>query len=249
MTDKPSVIRETDEDARRLARTLVRAARYVALAVVDPETLFPSVSRVLVATDSDGVPVILVSNLSAHTRALSADSRCSLLAGEPGKGDPLAYPRLTVQCLAEPVDRDSDVHARLRARFLARHPKSKLYIDFPDFRFFRLVPQGASLNGGFGRAYILPADDLIIANFGQAEFAGREAETLQELMGDLPDLPAVLAGHLGGDNALKWQVCGLDMAGIDLISGDFALRWEFSAPCHNLRDIKLDLSKSAYPIP
>ncbi|MGO8205315.1 pyridoxamine 5'-phosphate oxidase family protein, partial [Rhizobium ruizarguesonis] len=71
------------------------------------ENGFPFVSRVLVATDIDGIPVILVSQLSAHTRALARDPRASLLTGEPGKGDPLAYPRLTTQCLAEPVEHSS----------------------------------------------------------------------------------------------------------------------------------------------
>ncbi|MCL6706924.1 pyridoxamine 5'-phosphate oxidase family protein [Pseudomonas sp. R2.Fl] len=249
MSDKPSVIRETDNEARRLARTLLRSARYVALAVIEPETGFPSVSRVLVATDSDGAPAILVSGLSAHTRALSADTRCSLLAGEPGKGDPLAHPRLTVQCLAEPVERDGDVHQRLRTRFVTRHPKSKLYIDFPDFRFFRLVPQGASLNGGFGKAYLLPAEDLMIAAFADTDFAGREEEALRELMVRFPDLAARLAERLGAATPEKWQICGLDSAGIDLISGDSALRWEFEHPFARLEDIGLDLPKSAYSIP
>lgn len=241
MSDKPSVIRETNDEARRLARVLVRSARYVALAVIDPDTGFPSVSRVLVATDSDGVPAILVSNLSAHTKALSADTRCSLLAGEPGKGDPLAHPRLTVQCVAESVERDGDVYKRLRTRFVTRHPKSKLYIDFPDFRFFRLVPQGASLNGGFGKAYILPAEDLMIAGYSETDFTGREEEALQELVVRVPDLAARLAGKLGGTAPDKWQVCGLDAAGIDLISGDSALRWEFEHPIKGLDDIYLGL--------
>ena len=162
-TDKPSVIRETDDDARALARSLLAAARYVALAVLDAASGSPFVSRVLLALDSDGVPAILISGLSAHTKALSLDPRVSLLVGEPGKGDPLAHPRLTVQCLATAIDRDSDVHPRLRTHFLEHHPKSKLYIDFPDFRFFRLVPQSGHLNGGFGRAFVLAGQDLIIA--------------------------------------------------------------------------------------
>ena len=160
MNDKASVIRETDDEARDLARKLFREAEFVALAVLDPETGFPFVSRVLMVTDHDGAGAILVSGLSAHTRALLADQRASVLAGEPGKGDPLAHPRITVQCTAETVERDSDTHGRLRELFLQRHAKSKLYIDFPDFRFFRLVPRTASLNGGFGRAYILTGDDL-----------------------------------------------------------------------------------------
>ncbi|MBM7049861.1 MULTISPECIES: HugZ family protein [Rhizobium] len=162
MNDKPSVIRETDEDARNQARVLMNTAAHAALAVIDPETGFPSVSRVLIANDADGVPVILVSGLAAHTRALLKDVRASALFGEPGKGDPLAHPRLTVRCSAERVDRQSGAHDRIRTRFLARHPKSKLYIDFPDFCFFRLIPLDASLNGGFGKAYILSAEDLVI---------------------------------------------------------------------------------------
>ncbi|MGG6896494.1 HugZ family protein [Rhizobium sp. BR 315] len=162
MNDKPSVIRETDEDARNQARIFMHTAAHAALAVIDPETGFPSVSRVLTAMDTDGAPVILVSGLSSHTKALVKDPRASALFGEPGKGDPLAHPRLTVRCSAERVDRQGDAHARIRELFLERHPKSKLYIDFPDFCFFRLVPLDASLNGGFGRAYILSAEDLVI---------------------------------------------------------------------------------------
>lgn len=97
-TEKPlSVLRETDEDARRLAHILMRSAPYAAMAVIAPDTGFPAISRVLVGTDLDGVPVILVSTLSAHTKALQADPRASLLMGEPGKGDPLAHARLSVE--------------------------------------------------------------------------------------------------------------------------------------------------------
>ncbi|ASW07238.1 pyridoxamine 5'-phosphate oxidase family protein [Rhizobium sp. CNPSo 4039] len=162
MNDKPSVIRETDEDARIQARDLMHKAAHAALAVIDPETGFPSVSRVLIAMDADGAPVILVSGLSSHSKALMKDSRASALFGEPGKGDPLAHPRLTLRCSAERIDRQSQAHDRIRALFLDRHPKSNLYIDFPDFCFFRLVPLDASLNGGFGRAYILSSKDLMM---------------------------------------------------------------------------------------
>ena len=64
---KKDVIRETDAEAIRLAKTLIRTARYGALAVLDPETGAPLASRVGVATDVDGAPLILVSLLSAHT--------------------------------------------------------------------------------------------------------------------------------------------------------------------------------------
>ena len=74
------------------------------LAVLEPRHGHPLASRVGVATDADGAPLILVSHLSAHTPAMLADPRCSLLVGEPGKGDPLAHPRVTLVCRAERLE-------------------------------------------------------------------------------------------------------------------------------------------------
>lgn len=158
--DKPKVLRDTDDQARQQARELITTARFAAIAVIDPETGYPNSSRVLTATDGASRPVILVSRLAAHTKALLETMRCSLLFGEPGKGDPLAWPRISVQCDAVPVGGDDPERAHLRARFLRRHPKAALYVDFPDFLFFRLHAVSASLNGGFGRAYALGKPDF-----------------------------------------------------------------------------------------
>jgi len=249
MNDKPSVLRETDDEARRQARILLRSARYAALAVIDPETGFPSVSRVLTGTDIDGVPVILVSGLSAHTKALSKDPRASALFGEPGKGDPLAHPRLSVQCSAERIDRGNRLHGRIRSRFLARHPKAKLYADFPDFCFFRLVPLAASLNGGFGKAYILSGDDLMILSAANEMLAEQADAIVRELLAHHPDIITTIVGRLKGSGGKNWRICGLDMAGIDLIWGDEALRWEFNPPLGELPDAHTYISKIAYSIP
>ena len=153
-------IRPTDDAARALARDLLAAARFAALGTLEPGTGAPLVSRVALGLH-DGVPVTLVSDLSQHSAALRADPRASLLVGEPGpKGDPLTHPRLTVQVRAAVVARDDPGHAAFRARWLALHPKAKLYVDFGDFRFVRLAPVAAFLNGGFGRAYALAPEDL-----------------------------------------------------------------------------------------
>ena len=157
----PTPIRPTDDEARRLARSLIDRARFGALGVILPETGLPMVSRVAVGTDADGTPVLLVSDLSHHTRALKAAPACSLLLGEPGgKGDPLTYPRLTLQAQATFLRHGDRGHSDVRARFLAEHPKAKLYVDFADFSFARLAPMGAYLNGGFGKAFVLSPADL-----------------------------------------------------------------------------------------
>jgi hypothetical protein len=248
MNDKPQVIRDTDDDARRQARILLRGSRFAAIGVIDPETGFPFVSRVLLGMDTDGAAVILVSNLSAHTTALLADPRASLLTGEPGKGDPLAHPRLTLQCTAESVDRESDIHQRLRTRFLARHPKSQLYIDFPDFRFFRLRPERASLNGGFGRAYHLSSADFLIPEINHDLFEN-EAQLLLELGVRHPDLATRIATRLYGAAEGEWRVSAIDSQGLDLVFKDLLIRHELVTPVTNATDLLLELPKSVYAVP
>lgn len=156
--DKPQVLRETDEAARLQARAFVRESTHGALATLEPGTGWPLASRVSLAVDADGTPLILISRLSAHYGALEADARCSLLLGEAGDGDPLRHPRITVVCLASKVPPEQRVAAK--AQFLQRHPGAEMYADFTDFDFWRLVPQRASLNAGFGKAYALSSDDL-----------------------------------------------------------------------------------------
>src|SRR5580700_2935177 len=79
-----------------IAKELLRATRSGSLATVDRNTGHPFCSLVNVATDIDGSPLILVSRLSTHTANIEVDGRASVLLASSGKGDPLAYPRLTV---------------------------------------------------------------------------------------------------------------------------------------------------------
>ena len=159
MPDSP--VRPADDEARALARALVAGAGFGALGVLEPGSGYPMVSRVALAVGADGGPLALVSALAQHTVALGSDPACSLLVGEPGaRGDALVHPRLTLQCRAAFVARESADHADLRAHWLARHPKAKLYIDFGDFCFVRFGIERAFLNGGFGQAFVLEPGDF-----------------------------------------------------------------------------------------
>jgi putative heme iron utilization protein len=161
MTTRPDPVQAADEAGRAQARALLAEARHAALAYADPATGHPSIARIALGLDDRGEPLTFISALSAHHAGLMADPRASVLVGEPGKrGDPLTHPRLMLQAMARFVERSDPDHAILRELWLRDHPKAKLYIDFPDFRFVRLEPGGALLNGGFGRALRLDREDL-----------------------------------------------------------------------------------------
>lgn len=161
-TDRVNPIRSTDDAARALARDILQGARSAALAVIDPETGGPYVSRIAFGRLPDGRCLTLVSDLAHHARALRADPRASLLLGEPGpKGDPLTHPRLTLRVSARMVA-DKPELGGLRDAWLELHPKAKLYVDFADFHFFRFEIDYGHLNAGFGKAYLLDEKDLAI---------------------------------------------------------------------------------------
>ncbi len=127
--NKKDVLQPVDDEARHLSKTLLRTARYAALGTVDLPDGTPFVSRVSLATAMDGAPVFLISRLSTHFSNLEADPRCSLLIGEPGKGDPLAHPRITLVGRAEILHAGSE-RDHLKQRYLRHHPKAALYVDF-----------------------------------------------------------------------------------------------------------------------
>lgn len=156
-------IREADGAARSTARDLLRGARTAALAVLEPGTGAPFVTRIAFGLDPAGAPLSLVSDLAIHTRALRADPRASLLLGEPGgRGDPLIHPRLTLRATGRFIAPDAPERPALRAAWLRDHPKSALYADFADFHFVRFEIAGGHLNAGFGKAYALSANDLMV---------------------------------------------------------------------------------------
>ncbi|MEM7268408.1 MAG: DUF2470 domain-containing protein [Pseudomonadota bacterium] len=223
---KKDVLQPVDDEARRLAGGLLRSERSGALATLDPESGHPLASRVSVATQINGRPLILISRLSAHFGALEGDARCSLLLGRPGKGDPLAHARMTIVARAEMLEGES--RAIARSRFLAAHPKAELYVDFADFAFWSLSPDSASLNGGFARAYALSRDDLIAPiDPGLAQL---EPGAVSHMNEDHADAVKLYAEVLLGREAADWRLTGIDQSGLDMAAGDEVARLWFDRP-------------------
>jgi putative heme iron utilization protein len=220
----PGVARlPTEFDATRAAKRLLRLARFGALATMDGGA--PLTTLVGVASDWDGSPLFLMSQLSRHTRNLSSDPRASLLlTSEGGRGDYLNQPRIT-------LGGSISVHANLGAklRYLRRNPKAKLYADFSDFSVRRLRIETIHFNGGFGRADAVGVADILSPAEGIDELVAAEEVLLREVdaLGDATRARLV-AGAVGGRRT--WRAVGLDAEGLDLAAGVATARLDFSAP-------------------
>lgn len=210
-------------DAKGQARALLRATRAGALATLDPGG-HPLATLVNVATDVDGAPLLLLSGLSIHRRNLAKDPRASLLLAGSGRGDPLAHPRLTLvgDCAAT-------TDARVRLRFLAKHPKAELYVDLPDFEFLRMNIGGVHLNGGFARAAGLSPADILTATEGAESLIAAEPSAIDHLNADHADALRLYATRLAKARDGAWKITGCDPDGIDLALGDDTARVDFPA--------------------
>lgn len=229
-------------DALGEARRLLRVIRAGALATLD-DAGAPFVSLVNVATDHEGAPLFLMSTLAGHTRHLAARAGCALLLAETGKGDPLAHPRLTVQGEAR-----RDDNPRVRARFLARHPKSALYADFGDFSFWRLAPRAFHLNGGFARAAGFAAEEVLTDCAGADGLLAAETGAVAHLNEDHAEALRLYATRLDGQPDGPWKATGVDPDGLDLAWGDRTARVRFPAPAREAADLRrmlVDLAAAA----
>lgn len=216
----------TQDDTPRTVRDLLRGLGRAALASALPGEAgpWPYASLVLVAVDHDLSPILLLSGLAEHTRAIEADGRISLLFdGTAGLDQPLTGPRVTVLGRAS---RTGD--ERLKARFLAHHPDAGMYAGFKDFNFYRVAVERAHLVAGFGKIRWIDRAGLVppVAT-GLAEAEAGIVSHMNDDHADAVQLYATkLLGLAGGD----WRMAGIDAEGIDLRKGGQVARLAFDMP-------------------
>jgi len=232
------------------AKSLLRRIRAGALATLAPPDASPFASLINVATEPDGSPILLMSQLSGHTRHLAGDPRLSLLLAQSGEGDPLSHPRLTLTGKAEKII-DADQRAFLKARFLARHPKSALYADFGDFAFYHVDVDQAHLNGGFGKTGRFDWAGLKTDVEGAEALIASEAGMLAHMNADHKEALALYAKVFAGAPEGAWQATGLDPEGMDLACEDLTARLIFPqrvSDGEGLRKMLVELAKTARTI-
>jgi len=218
------------EDAAATARRVLRSVPMAALATLARDRGgWPYASLVACAVGQDGTPVLLLSELSDHTRNLHVDARASLLFDNTaGIAERMAGERLTLMGRLAPVGEED--RPALRARYLARHPGASRYEGFGDFAYWTMRVDEAHLIGGFARARWLAGDDVVGAPMASAALAEAEAGILEHMNTDHGDAIDVYANHLAGRGGQGWRLTGVDRDGIDLRRGGETARITFDAP-------------------
>jgi putative heme iron utilization protein len=217
------------------ARKLLRGARSATMAtVVDGGQ--PFASLVTHACAPDGALILLLSDLSGHTRHLRAEPRCSILVcGAVDGANPQTAPRVTVTGIAEPA-----ADPPLKARFLAVHPYASLYADFADFHLWRVQPMGCLFVGGFARAVRLRQAELAPDPAAVSAIAAAEAGIIGHCNNDHPDALAAIAREAG-----DWRMVVADVDGMDLALGERVRRVHWSAPVADAGAVRTELVRMA----
>lgn len=208
------------------ARALIRRAFKGSLATLDGRNNYPYASLITLATDAAGAPTFLISKLARHTANLAQESRASIMVDETGAlADPLQGARVTVYGLAEPTPEEG-----VRRRFLARHPEAAVYVDFPDFAFWKLTVEGAHYIGGFGRIFDLAPSELLVPLDGARSLIEAEPGIVEHMNDDHKDAIELYATALGDASPGPWRMVGIDPEGFDIVLEGAARRILFAQP-------------------
>ncbi len=212
------------------ARTQLRAARAATLATSGEGQ--PLASLTIAACAHDLSLLLLLSDLSDHTRHLRAEPRCSLMVvGEKESANPMTAPRTSITGLAEITDDPA-----LKSRYLAIHPYATLYADFGDFNLWRIRPLGGQFVGGFARANRLRREHLTPDPEAVARLQAAEPEICHHCNADHADTLALLAGTPG-----DWRMVTADVDGCDLAQGEETRRIAWSAPVDDANGVRKQL--------
>lgn len=170
---------------------------------------YPFGSVVPYVLDQDGLPLLLLSHLSQHTKNLDADGRCGLTVVEVGDDDVQERGRLSGVGDVTPSGPDADVE-----RYFRYFPQARMYFEQLGFRFYRFAPLRFHWNGGFATARWFGTDRIVRANPLSPESQPRIVAHMNQ------DHSDALGGYLAAadDNTHTDGVTmlGIDAEGIDL---------------------------------
>lgn len=130
------------------ARALIETGGYSSLSTMSiKHPGYPFGSVMPYAIDSQGRPIVLISQMATHTKNLRAQPKATLLvAGQSGSA--LGAARVSIMGDFEPVE-DSE-RENIAALYFETHPESRQWAGFGDFGFYRMNIADIYFVGGFG---------------------------------------------------------------------------------------------------
>ncbi len=153
---------EEFETARIEMDSLIESVQSAILASVDGAGN-PLSSYAPVFVDQSCKFYVYISSMAKHTSQIRRSEKASvmLIEDESVAENLFARKRLTVDCQAEIIDRDSSDWNHIVARMESRHGETMGYLkELVDFDLFRLTPSEGRLVLGFGRAYQVSGESL-----------------------------------------------------------------------------------------
>ena len=228
---------------------------------------FPYSTYTLTAFDYDLSPILLLSNLSEHTKNILKNKRVSLMVCEENKlyeyfpqfknkfpginyEDPMSRPRVTI--IGE-INKSNDKN--LKQRFLMRHPASQLYANFSDMNIFKISIKSAHLIGGFAQVKWFSKNDLCCSSF--LNFKDSEKNIIEHMNQSHQKSINLYVTKLVKNNFEKknksgnWKIVGVDPDGFDARKKNLLVRYFFKKEINDakkLRAIFVNLHKIASKI-
>ncbi len=196
------------------ARTLMQVGRAGTLSTQSrKQPGFPFGSVMPFGVDSQGRPLLLISNMAMHTQNLQADPRASLLVmRDPGATDVLGAARLTL--IGEATKLPDADRAAVREIYLIAYPDAKYWVDYEDFSFYRLNVKDVYFVGGFGvMGWVTPEDYTSAEPDPLADAADR---ILSHMNADHTDSLSLLARAHSSLEGTEAQMTAVDRLGFHM---------------------------------
>ena len=226
----------TDSQDAAEVRHLLRLASAGALGTLTANGE-PYVSYVEMASDIQGNPLFLLSDLAQHTKNIRRDAAASLLIGDVF-ARPASLADARVSLVGRIVATDDP---QPRARYLARHPHAQDYVEMRDFHFYRFELGKAHLVAGFGRIAWVDAQEVLLPDSATEELASSEQGVIEHMNEDHADAIELYATALAGAAPGGWTMTGVDPEGFDLWNGQDRLRLGFESSVGSSSEVRVAL--------
>lgn len=193
---------------------------------------YPYTAALPYCTDQQGRPVVLISHLSEHTRAIEHEPRVSFTVAPMV---PTLRPQARATVLGQIAPCDDPAVA---ARYLRFFPDNRGFLEIGGFRFFSIAPDHVRLIAGFGSAHWLDGKSLLVQDLPIAQ---AESDIIEHMNNDHHDSLVSLCNHVYDVQPANVEMVGIDCDGFDVRAEDVIYHFDFSSPVATPADARATL--------